>query len=242
MNKASPNQGVIYVATSPHFTDAARQSALSVRATNPWLKVGIFTDQEISDPVFDFVGKIPQAGGRQKHLFLAQSPFEETLYLDSDTRVTGSLKDLFAVLERFEMAGASVRYRTSPRRQGAWRVPIPISFPQVNCGVLLYRNSDRVKAFFADWTKAINDGGFNRDQVPFREILWLSDLRFHTLGPEYNTRSIELWPFPTKRPLPLILHVKAFHAHEAWKRLAARILLLPMRRRLRIGGLRHELD
>lgn len=230
------------MATTPHFTNAARHSALSVKATNPDLKLGIFTDVDLTDPLFDFVGRIATTGGRQKHLFLAQSPFDETLYLDSDTRVTASLADMFRLLERFDMAGASVRYRSSQRRLRKWRLDLPASFPQVNCGVLLYRTNEKIRDFFESWARGIDEGAFTRDQVPFRELLWLSDLRFHTLGPEYNTRSISISPFASKAPLPLILHIKDFHAKEAWKRMRARILLLPMRRRLAAGGHRHIID
>ncbi|MDP4822944.1 MAG: hypothetical protein NWR47_03250 [Aestuariivirgaceae bacterium] len=171
-----------------------------------------------------------------KQEYLARSPFEETLYLDSDTRVTADLGDFFRVLERFDMAGASVRYRSSPRRLKKWRLALPLAFPQINCGVLLYRRHERVRNFFENWVAAMREGGFQRDQVPFREVLWLSDLRFHTVGPEYNTRSINISPFPSKLPLPLILHIKALHSESKLRRLAAHILLLPLKYRLRRAG------
>jgi hypothetical protein len=218
MNTNNRNRGVLYVVTTPHYTRAARRSALSVRSTNPDIGIGIYTDQHINDQLFDFIGKITEEGGRQKHLYLASSPFDETLYLDSDTLVTAPLDDLFNVLEKFEMAGASVRYRSSPKRNTNWQIKLPISFPQINCGVLLYKKSNEVNELFKQWSEAIHVGMFKRDQVPFREVLWKSKIKFHTLGPEYNLRNINFLASGRKVPLPLILHIKSFHAKAFWKR------------------------
>ena len=229
------SRGVLFITTGAHFTKAAAEAARSVRASNPGLKLGIFTNVE-ADPIFDFTGPITSGAARCKHEYLAKSPFEETLYLDSDTRVTANLDDFFRVLGRFDMAGASVRYRSSPRRLKKWRLELPLAFPQINCGVLLYRLNEKTLEFFENWVAAIETGGFQRDQVPFREVLWLSDIRFHTVGPEYNTRSINISPLPSKLPLPLILHIKALHSESKLKRFAAQILLCPMKFRLRRAG------
>ena len=150
--------------------------------------------------------------------------------------MTANLNDFFQVLERFDVVGASVRYRSSPRRLKKWRLELPLAFLKINCGVLLYRRNEKTLEFFAKWVAAIETGGFQRDQVPFREVLWLSDLRFHTVGPEYNTRSINISPLPSKLPLPLILHIKALHSESKIKRIAAQMLLMPLKLRLRRAG------
>jgi hypothetical protein len=230
------DRGVLFVTTGPHYTAAAAAAARSVRRSNPNLAIGIFTDQTDVDPVFDFKGAILPGAERRKHEFLAQSPYSETLYLDSDVRVTACVSDFFDLLRRHDMAGAAVRYRALPHRQACWRHPVPVAFPQVNCGVLLYRRNEKVMEFMVKWSEAIKMGGFERDQLPFRETLWLSDLRFHTVGPEYNMRDINISPFSSKLPLPLILHIKAFHSRSRIRRLAAWLLMVPLRYRLRRAG------
>jgi hypothetical protein len=224
------DSGVLFVVTGAHYTAAAMQAAHSVALTNPWLKIGIFSDQDVTDPVFTFVGKILGDDSRRKHEYVGQSPFTNTLYLDSDVRVTGDLSDLFRLLERYEMAGAHVRYRSGPRRLVKNKLDLPQAFPQINCGVLLYRKCERVDALFQSWIDIYRNDGFTRDQVPFREALWQSDIRFYVFGPEYNMRNIPFWP--SKHPLPLILHIKAFHSRSALKRFGLNLLLLPVRRRL----------
>jgi hypothetical protein len=225
------DKGVLFVVTGPHYTAAAVSAAFSVRATNPWLKLGIYSDQELDASLFHFVGKIDQAQSRQKHLYVARSPFYATLYLDSDVRVTSDLKDLFRLLERFEMAGAHVRYRSSEKRLKKFKLDLPRAFPQINCGVLLYKKCENVDALFRNWQELYREGNFTRDQIPFREALWLSNVKFYILGPEYNERNIPL-PF-SKKPLPLILHIHAFHSASRFKRLALHVCLWPTRLRLR---------
>ncbi len=227
----SNDSGVLFVVTGAQWTKAATEAARSVAAANPWLKIGIFTNQEEVDPLFHFVGRIHQGDIRCKHEYVGRSPFAQTLYLDSDVRVVGDLKDIFRLLERYEMAGAHVRYRSSPRRLGKYQIDIPQAFPQINCGVLLYKKCPAVDALFTSWTELYREGGFTRDQIPFREALWRSQVKFYVLAPEYNTRNIPL--LPSKNPLPVILHINALHSPSRLKRLRTVLLLVPVRARLK---------
>ncbi|MFT3670958.1 hypothetical protein [Aestuariivirga sp.] len=225
------SSGVLFVVTGAHWTQSATDAARSVVQSNPWLKIGIFTDQQDVDPLFHFVGRIHAGESRRKHEYVGRSPFSRTLYLDSDVRVTGDLHDLFRLLENYDIAGTHVRYRTSPRRLNKYKIDIPQAFPQINCGVLLYRKSDATERLFRSWITLYNEGGFTRDQIPFREALWTSDARFYAFAPEYNTRRIPIWP--NKGPLPVILHINALHSPKAWKRKLTHLLLMPVMARIR---------
>ena len=227
----SNDSGVLFVVTGHHYTSAAAEAARSVAETNPWLKIGIFSDQDIVDPIFQFVGRVNGADSRCKHEYVIQSPFANTLYLDSDVRVVSDLHDLFRLLEQYEMAGAHVRYRSSPRRLNKYKLDIPQAFPQVNCGVLLYRKCHAVDAMFQSWAALYREGSFTRDQIPFREALWGSRVKFYAFASEYNMRSIPL--LPSKDPLPVILHINALHSRSRLKRLWTHALLMPVRARLR---------
>lgn len=220
------DSGVLFVVTGAHYTAAAGDAARSVAQTNPWLKIGIFSDQEVPDPVFTFVGKIQGEDSRRKHEYVGQSPFANTLYLDSDVRVLDDLSDLFRLLERYEMAGAHVRYRSVPKRLRKNKLDLPQAFPQINCGVLLYRKCEHVDALFQSWVDIYRDNGFTRDQIPFREALWQSEVKFYAFGPEYNMRNIPFWP--SKSPLPLILHIHAFHAKSWARRFVNKLMLMPV--------------
>jgi hypothetical protein len=208
----STDCGIIYIVSGSFHAAAAAQSAKSVRDTNPWLAIDIFSDCAVEDGVFDRVHRFDQGHLRSKIDHLPESRFQRTLYLDSDTRVVADLKPMFAVLDRFDIALAHGHKRNGARQNIFWREPIPEAFPQLNGGVILYRANAGVKQFLADWKQAYHTAGFKWDQVTLRELLWKSDLRVFVLPPEYNVRYskyLEVWDADEARPK--ILHFAEFY-------------------------------
>lgn len=204
--------GVIYVATGPAHIEAARASAASVRRTNPKLGLAIFADSTDVGPEFDIVEPVANAHVRSKIDYLPRTPFAQTLYLDTDTRVLSDLGELFRLLGRFPVA-ASHRVRDTERvLNPREHDPVPSSFPEHNGGVLLYRSSPEVLAFFDAWREEYHRAGFVADQISFRRTLWATDLRVAVLPPRFNTRRYT-WidHFLSRRPRPVILHANRFH-------------------------------
>jgi hypothetical protein len=215
----TPTRGVVYVATGALYADAARRSAASLRRSNPGLPVALFTDQADPGPEFDIVENVPDPHARSKIDCLGRTPFERTLYLDTDTRIVGDLTGVFRLLERFDLAAAQ-RPR-QPRRVARgrqWRHDVPPQFPEYNAGVLLYRRTPAVLDFFRDWKAAWLEHGRGGDQITFRELLWASDLRLATLPREYNTRRYHLIDRLTwSGPSPVVLHLNRFHPRKGWR-------------------------
>ena len=73
---------------------------------------------------------------------MMQSPFEKTLLLDTDTYVCADISDLFAILERFDIAMTHERpYRDDfPASSG-----VPDAFVEFNQGVIAFRRSYEVQ-------------------------------------------------------------------------------------------------
>ena len=105
-------------------------------------------------PEFDRVEPVISPHVRSKVDYLAETPFAETLYLDTDTRVLGDLSELFRLLERFELALAQRAHVPASPAEALWRHAVPSSFPQANGGVVLYRSSPAALGFMADWRAA----------------------------------------------------------------------------------------
>lgn len=212
MAETAPERGVVYIVSGAFHAAAASQSAKSVRATNPGLKIDIFTDAEVDPALFDHVEKIAEGHLRSKIDYLPKSRFARSLYLDSDTRVVGDIGPLFDVLERFEIALAHGHQRHGARQNIFWNEPIPEAFPQINSGVILYRGSERVRDFLESWREAYHSAGFKWDQITLRELMWKSDLRLYILPPEYNIRYekyLEVWS--EEEATPKILHLARFY-------------------------------
>jgi hypothetical protein len=202
--------GVIYVAKGAGYLDLAERSAASLRALNPGLAVDLFTDQpQVQAGLFDRVRAIPETGPTAKLACLPESRFERTLYMDCDTLVLAPFGDLFDILDRFELAVAHDVRRTSALIREGHAVDTPYAFPQMNCGVMLYRRSAAMDGFLADWQSRYRAAARIRDQVSFRDLVWQSDIRFYVLPPEFNLRRVtvlDAWEPLDARPTILHSH------------------------------------
>ncbi|TPW29760.1 hypothetical protein FJU08_13205 [Martelella alba] len=189
------NCGVIYVATGNDYRDLARQSAITLKAHNPGLPVDLFTDDlaRADRQIFDAVHKVPKNHDRAKLECLPLSRFDRTLYLDCDTLILRSFGDLFALADRFDLSLAhDVRRRSELVRQGLEEVT-PYAFPQLNSGVMVYRKSAVMLAFFAEWARRYHaHPEIGRDQVFLKDMLWSSGLSFYVLPPEFNLRRVTM--------------------------------------------------
>jgi len=206
------DKGVIYVARGPSYFDLAVASAQSLREMNPGFSVDIFTDQPVppgspATALFDQVHPLPDGPARAKIVCLAMSRFARTLYLDCDTLVVKPFGDLFDILHRFELAVAHDMRRISPLIREHHAERTPYAFPQLNCGVLLFRRSAASDAFFAEWSRRYLEAGKARDQVTFKDLIWSSDIRFYVLPPEFNLRRVTMMDaWEPLDALPTIIH------------------------------------
>ena len=206
---SAPRDGVIFVATGAGYVELAVQAARSVKHWNPDLPVDLFTDLPGAEgvKVFDAVHPVPSSHPRVKLECFAQARFERVLFLDCDVLVLAGLGDLFDLAERFSLSLAhDVRRRSELVRKGH-AAQTPYAFPQLNSGVMVYRNDAGMRAFFAEWKRRYDAAGEARDQITLKDLLWESDLRFYVLPPEFNLRRVTM--LDAWEPLdavPVILH------------------------------------
>jgi len=189
--------GVLYVATGEQHRAEALRSALSLKAAMPALPIALASDLDALPPNLPFDRLIHVADARHAHgdkiAPLLLSPFERTLFLDSDTYVCRPFPELFAIAGRFEFAACHDTWR-----QG-WPMPVPAAFVHLNSGVMLYRLTPAVRQLFADWQAVywrLFDQGpcqvgedWLGDQSPLQQVLWDSQVRFYVLPGEYNYRT-----------------------------------------------------
>src|SRR5262249_13767122 len=143
------SQGAIYIATGRKYVEEACQAAASLKAILPTLSVTLIADENIQVPYFDeviLVQKPDPIEGRfmSKIAYMGMSPYDHTLFLDTDTYVCGDISDLFPLLERFDIAAAHDANRITKRLEGS-HLAIPRSFSQFNTGVLLFRASPQLQ-------------------------------------------------------------------------------------------------
>lgn len=188
-------RGIIYIATGKKYVDEAAVSARSAKEHMPDIEITLFSDQgsEVGyEGVFDNMAGISDTDGscRDKIRPLLDTPYERTLFLDTDTFVCAPVYDIFKMLDRFDIALAH-----APDRYQYDLPDLPDCFTELNSGVIAFRKSEGVLELLKQWEYTFyqmlaEDSGSHRDQHSLRDAIYRSDLRFLVLPPEYNFRTI----------------------------------------------------
>jgi nucleotide-diphospho-sugar transferase len=205
--------GVVLVATGAEtYIELAARAAASVKRHCPGLAVDLFTDAPRALPGFDRIHLLADPWFRSKIDGLLGSRFERTLYMDADMLALADFRDVFDVLERFDIALAHDWLRNSALHHTFWRKPLPPAFPQFNGGLMAIRRTPATTGFLQDWKAAVQSSDTGRDQISLRELLWDSELRIATLPEEYNLlwlQGVRSWT--TDFAAPRIIHSPLFH-------------------------------
>jgi hypothetical protein len=197
------SRGILYVATGAAFQAEAIVSARSVKAVWPDVPIAVITDGPIDAACFDIVQIVAVEGNNIDRVrYIAQSPFERTITLDSDTYCLQAFPEVFDLLDRYQLAAAHESGRFATRWDPATGTEVfirakdvPECFPELNTGVVAFRRHPDVLAVFDRWLAACRNVRqapvpHTQDQPSFRQVVYDSDLRVAVLPPEYNFRLV----------------------------------------------------
>ncbi len=223
---AAAPAGIVYSCSGDSYIAEAVRSARSSLLHNrlPHLlfasgdvePVDGLTVQHFEPSANPYVDKIANMG---------RSPFERTLYLDTDTYVVDEVAHVLALLDHYDIA---VAY--APAYRGLADPQVPKAFYEFNTGVVAWRASERMTAFMRSWqhtyTAWLGEEPFTgagkasrsrrADQPAFRHCAWQHGLRLFVLAPEYN--------FRLGYPAAAVERVRIIHGgHHDYEALAARI-------------------
>ncbi|MDA1087071.1 MAG: hypothetical protein O2901_08660 [Verrucomicrobia bacterium] len=187
--------GVLYLAQGEGYLQQAIVSVRSLRQQMPGIAVTLHTNdvaraRRECPPDVDIRQSKEFWTREEKIDVFLDSPFEKTVFLDTDTYVCADLSDLFVLLDRFEMAVAH-----APGRDRYGETTCPPCFPEMNSGVVAYRKTPGVCAVLERWRELYGewmqrDHKPPGDQPPLRQAVYESGIQFCVLPPEYNFRAI----------------------------------------------------
>lgn len=192
------DSGILYVSTGRGYYLETVRSAQSAKQRMPLVPIALFADQRpdpedlplfdevqiLDSPGFSFVDKIQP---------LKNSPFEKTLFVDTDTVFLDGIEELFRLLDRFDLAYCHAPMRICPGDSN--RVSeVPDCFPEANTGVLAYKKTQPFLALVDEWYRLYaeqRESAFppSHDQPAFRKALYFSSISAYVLPPEYNLRT-----------------------------------------------------
>lgn len=213
-------QGFLYAATGLQFTREAILSIESLHTHMPDASVTIITEHHGFIPI-DKVCVIEMEKTQKIDLWksnlhykikaLSLSPYEKTLFVDSDTYFCDSVQELFDALQFFDIM-AMPSYIDCQRPFFKNRFLDGIT--EINTGVIAYRNNKSVKSFLKTWESCFknNYDKYVHDQPAFSEAILDSDIRFYPLSNIYNFRIAYASRAPRKSIK--IIHGRGFNFPE----------------------------
>ncbi|MEP2023592.1 MAG: hypothetical protein ABJH98_02960 [Reichenbachiella sp.] len=184
------NKGLLYVATGKKYVREAIKSYASFKRFDNALPAVIYTDvvnKETAEEHFDHVEIIdsPAYCFLDKVAPLVNSPFEKTLFIDSDTYLNQNIDELWAILDDYDLAFTFDNGRINDPLEN-----VPDWFCEYSTGIILYNKCEIVQTLFEKWeiefSKMRKASGMTVDQPSFRKSLWEVKPKFFTLPQEYN--------------------------------------------------------
>ena len=221
------SEGIVYSCTGESYVAEALRSARSSLRHNA-LPHLLFASTAVEERVEGLsVARFEPSGNPyvDKIANIRRSPFERTIYLDTDTFVAGEIAHVLRLLDHYDIAVAF-----APAYRGLIDPEVPQAFYEFNTGVLAWRASERVSAFMRSWQETyvawltdepfVGAGKASRsrraDQPAFRRCAWQHGLRLFVLAPEYNFRL----GFPTT----VVERVRLIHGeHHDYEALAGQL-------------------
>ena len=217
--------GVLYIAVGSDFVEEAIHSAHSIQEHMGDIEVAIATDSTDYDlEIFDHTVQLddPKQLNTHDRTWLYDttigpelSPFDRTLYLDTDTYLCADVSELFELLDEYDLAVAR-----KPEQTPVEGLSEP--WGEFNTGVIAYRDSKATREFLRNWKETfhrrVDEQYQPADQPSFALALKNSRLRWFTLPRRYNVR------LPRKGTLARdakIIHGRGYDPREAARRLNA---------------------
>src|ERR1044071_1544147 len=191
-------RGAIYIVTRDAvYLNLLRASVEQLKRVMPDLPVTVFSEFPADGP-FDVV-RIPPApesdGFFDKARLIGESPYEQTVFLDTDIYAVRPFDELFSMLERFDCAMTHEEYLDTDWDNRYPQPDIPSSFPEWNTGVIAYRRSPATVSLFSKWRELYREflsshPGENAlgDQPFLRVAAYFGEARIATLSREYNCK------------------------------------------------------
>lgn len=172
--------GILFIAYGDerYFTEA-RASIAHIEKIWPEVEIKLIIREK---PHIHMLGKIQG---------LRETPFDRTLFLDTDCWLMEPVPEMFKVLDRFDLTVSICDWRR------VYPTNVPDCFTLLSNSQMAYVNNDKVQELLDDWERRFKKDherlrGRSHPDIPwfhslpsFTEALYYSDVRFAVLGQEY---------------------------------------------------------
>lgn len=186
-------EGYLYVANQKKFIDEAMISSRSLRQFSE-LPIALVCTQDIaSKEVYAFFDEVIIHNEMKQYNYLAKvlgiqlSPFDRTIFLDTDTFICDDISPLFELMELVDIATSIEKsHHTTDKIKN---IRFKNIIPEFNSGVIVYRKNEITERLFKDWFQVCVDNKMGNDMPGLREavIKNFKEVKFVILPEEYNS-------------------------------------------------------
>ncbi len=211
MKPENQNRGVLYIAFGNQWVEETKRSIRSLRTVSD-IPVAVITDAPWQGPdePDHFVEHQAIPGFASKPELMALTPFENTLFIDTDTYVASDVTPAFGLLSHYDMGvhffGPMLKIQ-----------PDLMCHPQCNSGVILYKKNEVVLDVFRRWAEEYEEGVKTRVAKDPRGI---GNQRYLAIAIARSTARVvhldtylnfTLWDVLVTWSPPMILHGRLAH-------------------------------
>jgi hypothetical protein len=186
------DSGVVYIAMGDKYVREARLSAQSLKKHNE-LPITLITDKNASGSEFDNIQQVDTANYSFGDIVenISDTPYERTLYLDTDTYICSNIQEIFSILTDFDIAICEdgTGWHMDEYDLSHPVKDVPEGFPWYNGGVIAFSDNAEINECFTLWqSEFLKDtkDGIIHNMPSLRHALYYSDVRIATLPHRYN--------------------------------------------------------
>jgi len=168
-----PGCGVLYIAFGEKYRNEARRSMASLRRSNPAISVAVVTDCAWEhDPKPDlFIVRPPVPGFASKPAYIRETPFEATLFVDTDTVFARDPQKIFGLLRHYDIG---VTFEGPQLNE-----PDGLELhTQCSSGVILYLKNPQVWEVLGKWRELHEKAASSPGMFPGKDQRGLNDQRY----------------------------------------------------------------
>lgn len=192
-NSTGASRGGLYIATGEEYVREAEKSAESFKESMSDVPVTLISDRTAEAPHFDSQRVVEDFDYDFGDIVanIDRTPFERTIYFDTDVYVNADVSEIFDMLDEFDIAASMDNHGWHIREYGLEHPinGVPEAFPWYNGGVIAYKKNERTREFFETWRtyyERNRANGITHNMISLRSALYHSDVRVGTLPWRYN--------------------------------------------------------
>ncbi len=192
-------EGYLYIATGTRYIDEAIVSVKSLRQCNPDVHVTLITDEPVDISYFNEIKvlDVDESDSYErknyKILGLQHSPYDRTLFIDTDTYFIADCKELFQLLHYHDIL---IAHAPGDRREVIINEKVLEGYLAYNSGVIAFNNNEIVNKLFKDWYILCLKNIYKGDQPPLMHALLTNAVKIYVLHQNYNFRLPFIVSFP----------------------------------------------